>query len=87
MTKTNTHLIVHIGMGKTGSSTIQSILSSSIFKKKNYYCKFLGIALQHCNKLKYEWQNGRKIFKFLHDEISFDQLYEVLKYEITRSPN
>jgi hypothetical protein len=79
-------LLVHVGVGKTGSSSIQSALESSGEKLAAHYMKYLGIMLEHgLYEPKAAWQKtGGSLLFFMKipEANAINQLKRVLKSEI-----
>ncbi|MEN9501954.1 MAG: hypothetical protein RI964_1239 [Pseudomonadota bacterium] len=51
-------LIVHIGMGKTGSSSIQKTLAGASEALAQQQAMYLGLNFESCHYKKYEWQKA-----------------------------
>src|SRR6266545_260795 len=73
-------LIVHIGNGKTGTSSIQETLRLSQDKLRQRGIVYLGLNLEHVPDKKYEWQraSGSEKFHALDAEVATAQLFEIL---------
>ena len=76
-------LIVHIGSGKTGSSSIQAVLEVGRTALLHHGAKYLGIMLEHAeNEQRKPWQVRTGSDKFFYgcDALKANlQLYDVLK--------
>ncbi len=79
-------LIVHIGSGKTGSSSIQAVLETGRTILLQNRMKYLGIMLEHAeNASRKPWQTRTGSDKFFYgcDALKANlQLYDVLKAEL-----
>lgn len=78
------NLVIHIGMGKTGSSSIQKslILNDEILSDQGV--KYMGLFLENANLKKFDWQkpnNMGALFSCDEDYIN-DSIYEILLNEI-----
>lgn len=79
---THTRLIVHIGQGKTGSTSIQHALNSNLDALKSQGIHYLGHMLENGGtKQKQSWQHPGGVWQLLHqmpDETVTDQVAKVL---------
>lgn len=75
-------LIIHIGMGKTGSSSIQSTLrdNSSLLAKNGI--AYLGLMLEYAEKKKFDWQKvyGWPTFREESKDIANKQLIDIFTH-------
>lgn len=74
-------LTIHIGMGKTGSSSIQSTLCENGEKLDEKGIKYLGLMLEFAGEREFNWQKARgwNIFNSLSKEIMNKQLVHVFE--------
>ncbi len=83
----NKKLIVHIGAGKTGSSSIQAALKRSEQALSDRKAKYLGMMLEHgatTDRPEWQQQNGsRAFFTGLKAEEARQQLSQALLYELS----
>lgn len=80
-----TKLIVHIGAGKTGSTSIQSTLRENQKVLAENGCKYLGMMLEKAQpRSSYDWQqpSGSPMFFSLTPDLASMQLYDLLKSEL-----
>ena len=78
-------IVVHIGDGKTGSSSIQEYLEKSSESLSADNIKYLGIMLEHCDKILHpDWQFRGGSDRFFADEPSqaSDQFLKSLQQEL-----
>ena len=72
-------IVVHIGAGKTGSSSIQAELERSAETLAEHRTKYLGLMLDHASaKHKFEWQKHSGSPVFFH-QLSKEQAIEELR--------
>src|SRR5690606_15692465 len=64
MPECNMRIIFHIGMGKTGTSSIQRSLRKADDRLIKVGVKYLGLMLEHSPIKLYGWQNGAATAKF-----------------------
>lgn len=76
-------LLVHIGPGKTGSTSIQSMLSTEREKLRDQGVVWLGMMLEDCpNQPQYDWQSGLQpalLFEGIAPGAASDQVYQALR--------
>lgn len=74
------NIILHIGAGKTGTTSIQSVLEKNTETLQEVGVKYLGLMLENCYKKKYKWQNKHQDFHetMMHNDAINDQLLELL---------
>lgn len=81
-------LIIHIGHGKTGSSSIQQSLLESSASLEAQRTKYLGIMLEHAtNAQRPEWQvksGSDRFFVCGNEDQANHELAEILDHEIER---
>lgn len=74
------HLVVHIGAGKTGTTSIQKMLAKheNLLRKKGM--SYLGKMLENAPVKLFDWQKINAGGKFLNrkDDTAQDELYQVL---------
>lgn len=78
-------LIVHIGAGKTGSSSIQFTLRENQVDLNSHGFKYLGLMLEHlCQKNDYSWSfpEGSRNLLDLPIVTASDQVYAALRGEL-----
>ncbi|MDK9694559.1 MAG: hypothetical protein OEL19_10005 [Sulfurimonas sp.] len=73
-------LIIHIGAGKTGTSSIQQTLMSNREALLNQGFFYLGLMLENANEKLYDWQKASAIESFhsLTEKETEEQLFAVL---------
>lgn len=76
-------IIVHIGTGKTGSSSIQRALRKNKSLLESHKIKYLGLALEASKKI-YSWQNPALIMELISmpQKRQTEEVIEVLTREI-----
>ena len=76
----NFELVVHIGAGKTGSSSIQKTLEASSARLSEKGIAYLGLMLEHASEQKYEWQTpgGWPMLMSTGPQVAQQQLGEML---------
>jgi len=74
-------LIVHVGAGKTGTSSIQKTLEKNVNVLKNHGIEYLGLMLEKAEHKLYDWQNASRIedFHLLSLEKTEIELLNVLR--------
>lgn len=81
----NSELIVHIGDGKTGTSSIQKTLGDNSDALDQQGIRYLGYALERCETPRYEWQHPGAVNALLAaDQLErrHMELFEVLRDEM-----
>jgi hypothetical protein len=88
-TKKKLSLIVHIGMGKTGSSSIQQTLAGAAGALAQQQAMYLGLNFEYCAYRKYEWQKAYGWTELYEkDDATFQsELSKVLKNAIEEARN
>lgn len=83
----NFTLIVHIGAGKTGTSSIQASLLKHKDELRQYGWDYWGLMLERVDVLKYAWQraSGSKMLMDIDPDSATEQLFDVLSENIKRS--
>lgn len=81
-------IILHIGAGKTGTSSIQKMLfdNQKELKRQGYY--YLGFMLENAYKKKYTWQKrtpANDDFFSLPMQQAFEEMYEILNDTIKKA--
>jgi hypothetical protein len=74
-------LIIHIGTGKTGTTSIQNTLAKRRGDLLNQGVNYLGLMLENAEPLMYEWQKPTTVndtFYKLEPSVKTEQLYNVL---------
>lgn len=73
-------LILHIGAGKTGTSSIQRTLGANFGKLKKQGTWYLGMILENAHVKIYDWQDISKIgtFHTLSEQETKEQVLEVM---------
>lgn len=73
-------LIVHVGAGKTGSSSIQKTLGQNLEKLREQGIAYLGLMFERAPETTYSWQKtgGWPIFFQLKDEQKIAELTDVI---------
>lgn len=59
-------LIFHIGAGKTGSTSIQSVLKHNDKELKKQGVWYLGLMLERTEKIQYSWQRNSSVVEDFH---------------------
>lgn len=81
-----TELIVHIGDGKTGSTSIQRTLDAGRAELSRQSIAYLGRTLEHCTSTEpFGWQTPEGAARLLHQmdpETAADQIFEVLAADL-----
>ncbi|MGB1197733.1 MAG: hypothetical protein ACPG46_01720 [Thalassotalea sp.] len=72
-------LIVHIGQGKTGSSSIQGTLLINKKKLRELDVVYTGLNFEHSPIKQFKWQKPGNWHLILHDEIAQRELLSVMK--------
>ncbi|MDD5123590.1 hypothetical protein [Methylovulum sp.] len=74
-------LIVHIGAGKTGTTSIQETLRTQQDKLKGQGVWYLGLMLEHAPEIRYCWQraDGFEEFMSLNEEEKIKQFADILE--------
>jgi len=84
-------LVVHIGAGKTGSSSIQSELERATDALENQRAKYLGLMLEHAyTDNRFDWQKHPGSPVFFHEipkEQAIEELEKALSEEISAARN
>ena len=76
MNKNKIKLILHVGAGKTGTTSIQKTLMENNIELKKQGAYYLGHMLENAYLQKYKWQKTK--FYKMEDEEAEDQLMEIL---------
>jgi len=79
-------LIVHIGHGKTGSSSIQKTLKSGMAVLKSSHVRYLGLLLEHaCSGVRADWQKESGSGQFFGNKTlntAQEELFTILDAEL-----
>lgn len=76
-------IIVHIGAGKTGTSSIQFTLKQNAEELNAQGFRYLGLILENASKLKYDWQKyPAGNFNRVNKEQLFHEVLDVLNTTI-----
>lgn len=77
-------LILHIGAGKTGTSSIQETLRNNSLALNDQHVKYLGLMLEFAEHKKYAWQHPSQIVVFhsLSEGETLAGITEIFSYEI-----
>lgn len=81
-------LVMHIGAGKTGSTSIQNTLSQNDEELKRQGFKYLGLMLERTGNILYPWQRSSSVVQDFHTLDSDDakeQILNILQPVITES--
>lgn len=80
-------LILHIGAGKTGSTSIQNTLKLNDLKLKQQGVLYLGLMLENATEVKYNWQSPvstiNEFLRLSEEEVKrqiLDVLHPTIKY-------
>ena len=78
------NIILHIGAGKTGTTSIQSALEKETKLLTEQGFKYLGLMLENCYDKKYIWQNKHQDFHqvMTQNHQIKEELYEILNLTI-----
>ncbi len=73
-------LVLHVGDGKTGTSSIQQTLREQPEKLRRHGFRYLGLMLEFAPVIHYHWQDPRRaeVFLRLDRSLATQQLLEVL---------
>ena len=82
-------VIIHIGAGKTGTSSIQSTLERNRQELNNQGIDYLGLMLENAVKLQYDWQkaSASEIFHALPHNEGAEQVLNILDHVISDAEN
>jgi len=82
-------LVLHIGMGKTGTSSIQRSLELREAKLNEEKTTFLGLMLENAPVVLFDWQQKNKSTEFFYllNSESEEQIYQVLTQSIQKLQN
>lgn len=75
------NLILHIGAGKTGSTSIQNVLLNNEDRLTKQGFKYLGLMLENADTLKYSWQKKTTVnadFYSMSKNDACSQAYNIL---------
>jgi len=77
-------LIVHIGAGKTGTTSIQNTLCTQQDKLKEQGVWYFGLMLEHASETRYRWQkdSGFEEFMHLNEDEKIKQFVDILEYSL-----
>lgn len=81
-------LQLHIGAGKTGTTSIQNVLLNNELNLKNGKVKYLGLMLENAYQIKYEWQKKTTVntdFYSLPEDQAKKQALDVLSHTIEQA--
>ncbi len=76
-------IIVHIGAGKTGTSSIQETLKKNQDKLNALGFHYMGLILEHASVKKYSWQNfPAGNFAVLDDKTAYNEALDIINSTI-----
>jgi len=79
-------LIVHIGAGKTGSSSIQRTLAENRHALNEMGCKYLGLFLEYANEsvpVGWDFEKWADVSFARDSEAALDELHKILSIELS----